>query len=387
MKWMNCIAAANGHLMREMATLGASSAPIQPPSSAPAAAAPTTNQQQQLHCHFCLPLHFLTTLPYTAPAISTLPISLIHIQYTTACVLESPSLWPSAMTHIVPPSSVSTNANNGAARSLHKQLLCTQLTPLPPLPSYTPKAASASATLHFKATKKRKATDDSDRQAAANKKVTSTFHTPSPSSSYPIRSRLRRTNNTSTSSSSSSISTSPPSPSSPLSPLSGSRAEQQAAVVQSFPSRRYCAFPLSLYSDPAKGYGVRSTTAISRHSLICEYAGELLTSHQAHSREHQYTLDEEAGCYMFYFGWGGSDWCVDSTRVAFDDAVHLRLGYGRYINHSRVNANLYGRVIGVHGRPHLCFFAKRAIRVGEELLIDYGDRSRESREAFPWLRS
>ena len=158
-------------------------------------------------------------------------------------------------------------------------------------------------------------------------------------------------------------------------------------MVQSFPAHRYCAYPLSLYRDADKGYGIRSATAIPRHSLICEYAGELLTSHEARTRDRQYAQDEATGCYMFYFGWAGSEWCVDSTRVALDDAQHLRLGYGRYINHSRGKANLYGRVIGVQGRPHLCFFAKRAIRVGEELLIDYGDRSRESRQAFPWLNS
>ena len=274
--------------------------------------------------------------------------------------------------------------SNGAARSLHKQLLCTQLTPLP-APSSCNASSTVTGTLQFRAVKKRKATDHTGH-AAANKKVTSPIDAPSPPS-YPIRSRLRRTSSNSSTASTASATSSPSSPPTPLSPVSAPRAELHTAVVQSFPLHRYCAHPLSLYSDAAKGYGVRSTTAIPRHSLICEYAGDLLTSHEADTRERQYALDEALGCYMFYFGWSGSEWCVDSTRVPLDDPVHLRLGYGRYINHSRVTANLYGRVIGVLGRPHLCFFAKRAIRAGEELLIDYGDRSRESREAFPWLKS
>ena len=288
------------------------------------------------------------------------------------------------MTHILLPAPTTSADGGGAARSLHKQLLCTQLTPLPPLSSCTV-ASNTNAQLPFRAIKKRKVTDDSS-QPPPNKEVPSNLDEPI-TPSYPIRSRLRRTSSNSSTSSTSSTSSSPSSPSSPLSPVSSSRSELHSALVQSFPSRHYCAYPLSLYRDPSKGYGVRSTAAIRRHSLICEYAGELLSSHGARLREQQYERDEELGCYMFYFNWNGGEWCVDSTRVPLDDAEHLRLGYGRYINHSRVTANLYGRVIGVQGRPHLCFFAKRAIQAGEELLIDYGDRSRESRQAFPWLNS
>ena len=300
----------------------------------------------------------------------------------TSCSTMTPSLLRAT--------NASSDGDSGAARSLHKQLLCTQLTPLPPSTSCTV-TSTTTAALASTASKKRKAMDDSDSSHSANKKVTSPTHPPTPPP-YSMRSRLRRsTSNSSTASTASDFSSSSPSspssPASPLSPASATRGELQTAVVHSFSSHGYCAYPLSLYHDPAKGHCVRSTAAIPRHSLICEYAGELLTGHQAHTRERQYALDEALGCYMFYFGWSGSEWCIDSTRVPLDDPEQLRWGYGRYINHGRVGANLYGRVIGVQGRPHLCFFAKRAIRSSEELLIDYGDRSRESRQAFPWLKS
>ena len=282
------------------------------------------------------------------------------------------------MTLVAP---VLSDGSGSAARSLHKQLLCS--------PDQSQPAPALSVDmLPFRVTKKRKATADKSDIAYSpplTKKVTGDVDASSPSP-YAIRSRLRRSS--SNSSSSSTDSSSPSSPSAcPLSPLSPSRSELQAAVVQSFPSHRFCASPLQLYRDAEKGYGVRSSSAIPRHSLICEYAGELLSSRQARTRDCEYALDESLGCYMFYFAWSGADYCIDSTRVPLDDAVRLQWGYGRYINHSRATANLYGRVIGVQGRPHLCFFAKRAIRAGEELLIDYGDRSRESRQAFPWLKN
>lgn len=57
---------------------------------------------------------------------------------------------------------------------------------------------------------------------------------------------------------------------------------------------------------------------------------------------------------------------------------------GRLINHSR-NGNLITRTIPVDKVPRLAFIAKVNIKKGEELLYDYGDRSKESLEHHPWL--
>ena len=159
--------------------------------------------------------------------------------------------------------------------------------------------------------------------------------------------------------------------------------------LQSFPQRHYSNFPLQLHCDPSfpsRGYGVLTVSAIPRHSLILEYAGSLISQLSAASLEQRYAaLSPSPGCYMFYFASGGRRWCVDATMVGEADGC-LRLGYGRFVNHSRKGANVYGRVLTVDGRPRLCFFSKRQLQAGEELLIDYGDRSRENRDAFPWLR-
>ena len=57
---------------------------------------------------------------------------------------------------------------------------------------------------------------------------------------------------------------------------------------------------------------------------------------------------------------------------------------GRLLNHSR-RGNCMTKVIGMGNRPYLLLVAARDIKVGEELLYDYGDRDKASLEAHPWL--
>jgi histone-lysine N-methyltransferase SETD8 len=58
---------------------------------------------------------------------------------------------------------------------------------------------------------------------------------------------------------------------------------------------------------------------------------------------------------------------------------------GRLVNHSRLTPNLQTKVLVFNGTPRLILVARRDIEPGEELLYDYGDRSKESLEAHPWL--
>ena len=43
------------------------------------------------------------------------------------------------------------------------------------------------------------------------------------------------------------------------------------------------------------------------------------------------------------------------------------------------------KVIAVDSKPHIGLMASRDIEVGEELLYDYGERSKEVTDVFPWL--
>jgi len=60
---------------------------------------------------------------------------------------------------------------------------------------------------------------------------------------------------------------------------------------------------------------------------------------------------------------------------------------GRLVNHSRLKFNCSTKVVEVDDVPRLILVAARDIRPTEELLYDYGDRSKESLVAYPWLAS
>ena len=67
------------------------------------------------------------------------------------------------------------------------------------------------------------------------------------------------------------------------------------------------------------------------------------------------------------------------------DATSESGRYGRLVNHSRVSPNCVTKVIMMEDIPRLILVAKHHIEAGTELLYDYGDRSKESLKAHPWL--
>jgi len=78
--------------------------------------------------------------------------------------------------------------------------------------------------------------------------------------------------------------------------------------------------------------------------------------------------------------------CVHARSI---DATENRSSYGlaRLINHSRSSPNMKVEFIAAPTRIHVCFFALRDIRAGEELLFEYGDKRRDVVRALPWLKS
>ncbi|CAO2617914.1 N-lysine methyltransferase KMT5A [Lemmus lemmus] len=80
---------------------------------------------------------------------------------------------------------------------------------------------------------------------------------------------------------------------------------------------------------------------------------------------------------MYYIQYLSKTYCVDATRET------NRLG--RLINHSKYR-NCKNKLYVIDSVPHLILIASRDIAAGEELLFDYGDRSKAYIEAFPWLK-
>ena len=58
---------------------------------------------------------------------------------------------------------------------------------------------------------------------------------------------------------------------------------------------------------------------------------------------------------------------------------------GRLVNHSRLHPNCCTKVVIVDKVPRLVLIAKTDIEQGTELSYDYGNRSKESLIAHPWL--
>eukprot|EP00049_Salpingoeca_infusionum_P020871 m.365473 g.365473 ORF g.365473 m.365473 type:complete len:302 (+) comp31519_c0_seq1:79-984(+) len=139
-----------------------------------------------------------------------------------------------------------------------------------------------------------------------------------------------------------------------------------------------------VHDMPGKGSGVLASRDFSKGEFLCEYAGDLIDYQHALQREKEYAQQaalqgkDEMMCYMYFFQHEGQKICVDATHSP---------RIGRLINHSCKAFNLKTKKVVVDGKAHLALITTRAIKQGEELLFDYGERDRRTLEAMPWLRS
>ncbi|KAL8579734.1 hypothetical protein ACOMHN_064588 [Nucella lapillus] len=126
-----------------------------------------------------------------------------------------------------------------------------------------------------------------------------------------------------------------------------------------------------------KGRGVVATKEFQEKDFVVEFKGELITAATASEREGLYEEDGHNGCYMYYFIHQGRRLCMDAT----EETDRL----GRLVNHSR-RGNLKAVLVIAENCPHVVFLADRSIQAGEEVTVDYGDRSPTSLKYHPWLR-
>ncbi|KAM9858272.1 lysine methyltransferase 5Ab [Aulostomus maculatus] len=126
-----------------------------------------------------------------------------------------------------------------------------------------------------------------------------------------------------------------------------------------------------------KGRGVFAVKGFKKGEFVVEYHGDLLELAEAKEREAQYAQDPQTGCYMYYFQYQSKTYCVDATKET------TRLG--RLINHSKTG-NCQTKLHPINGVPHLILVASKDVAADEELLYDYGDRSKASIMAHPWLK-
>lgn len=126
-----------------------------------------------------------------------------------------------------------------------------------------------------------------------------------------------------------------------------------------------------------KGRGVVASRVFHKGDFVVEYKGDLIELTNAKQRETNYSQNNMIGCYMYYFNFQNKTYCIDATKETGK--------LGRLLNHSRISNNCRTMVVPISGKPYLIIVAKRDIEIDEELLYDYGDRSKESLKAHPWL--
>ena len=132
-----------------------------------------------------------------------------------------------------------------------------------------------------------------------------------------------------------------------------------------------------LVDVPGKGRGVVAEEDILMGDFTVEYAGDLIDRGEAERKEEEYEKDPTTGSFMFFFREGSKRYCLDATKET------LRLG--RLINHSSKMSNIKPKIFMLDKEPRLVFFASRKIFAGEELLFNYGDRSKLSLLYNSWL--
>ena len=154
--------------------------------------------------------------------------------------------------------------------------------------------------------------------------------------------------------------------------------KQQEDVINHQLTQHYdTGLPLEIKGTNEKGRGVFTCIDFQKGDFVVEYAGELVTLEEAKNREMEYEKDPSYGSYMYYFTNDNKSYCVDAT----EETGRL----GRLVNHSKKRANLKPKVHTLNRNPHIIFLASRHIKIGEELLFDYGDKSKYSIKHHPWL--
>ncbi|KAH9383773.1 hypothetical protein HPB48_025543 [Haemaphysalis longicornis] len=162
-------------------------------------------------------------------------------------------------------------------------------------------------------------------------------------------------------------------------------------------------FEVTEFAD--KGRGVTATRPLRSGDFVLEYAGELIDVNEAKQREQIYAADTSVGCYMYYFTCRNKQYwwlvrnrtdsaatqCAGCVSEVPCGALHCSVDatketgrLGRLVNHSK-RGNLKTQTCIIKGVPHLVLVAQRNIEPGEELLYDYGDRSKTSLQFHPWL--
>ncbi|EZG79252.1 SET domain protein [Gregarina niphandrodes] len=145
--------------------------------------------------------------------------------------------------------------------------------------------------------------------------------------------------------------------------------------------------PVIIATNGDKGRGVFAASTIYKGDFVCEYKGMFCkTSALIKQREDRWERLQR-GSYIFCYKSP-----IDGQLIGIDATEeNVEYGWARLVNHSHQHPNLEITLIKNlrptkdNNRYFLAFRAARDIMIGEELLIDYGERRKTILERNPWL--
>jgi hypothetical protein len=109
--------------------------------------------------------------------------------------------------------------------------------------------------------------------------------------------------------------------------------------------------------DEQIGLGVFAEKAIAPCAFVGEYTGRVL-------HKKRVSLEGKRYCVSLASAWGKTPFSIDGEGEG---------NFTRYINHA-AKPNLGLQSVYWRGLPRMLFFALKAIRQGEQLTFDYGDK-------------
>ncbi|XP_056437176.1 uncharacterized protein LOC130374432 isoform X2 [Gadus chalcogrammus] len=117
------------------------------------------------------------------------------------------------------------------------------------------------------------------------------------------------------------------------------------------------------------GRGVFAIGSFSKGDFIVEYRGDLISEGEAQKRR---IYNPACSGFLYAFKLGGKTWCIDASK---EDG-----SFGRLVNDDHRHPNARMKRIDIAGSTHLCLFALKDIKDGEEIAHNYGG------EDCPWRK-
>ena len=128
--------------------------------------------------------------------------------------------------------------------------------------------------------------------------------------------------------------------------------------------RNYKAHPPKVCIGPSKIHrnGLFALDNFKPGEIVIEYVGEIITNKIADFREKEYNDRGFGDCYMFRVD---NEKIIDATKYG---------NLARFINHC-CEPNCYAQSNEINGEKHILLYAKKYIKIGEEITYDYNFES------------